>query len=167
MEAKKKREGILSRLKELCSEKKKAILLLIVALCGLFLIFGGQETLDTGTDYAREREEYRKETETRLQSLCERVQGVGRVSVFVTLEAGEEYVYATDESAGGGVDYVTGQSGGLLLYRRAPRVAGVAVVCDGGGNENVRNELQLLLHAALDVPYGRISISPAKSASVE
>ena len=167
MEGKKTKEGILLRLGAPWKGRGRAFLLLIAALGGLLLLFGSQENQRVGEDYARLREEYRKETEERVTKLCSEVKGVGRVSVLLTLQAGEEYVYAKDESATGGTDYVTGQSGGLLLYRRTPRVLGVAVVCDGGGSESVANELRALLHAALDVPYSRISISPAKSAARE
>lgn len=166
-EEKRSKTGALFRLGALFKGRGRAILLLIAALLGALLLVGGQGTAPSGEEYARLREEYRRETEARVAKLCAQVQGVGRASVFITLEAGEEYVYAKDEGASGGTDYVTGQSGGLLLYRRAPRVAGVAVVCDGGGSEGVRSELLALLHAALDVPYSRISISPAKSAARE
>lgn len=166
-EEKRAKAGVLSRLGMLLRGRGRALLLLVAALGAALLLFGGQTSAPSGEEYTRLREAYRKETEARVEKLCGEVKGVGRVWVFVTLEAGEEYVYAKDESASGGTDYVTGQSGGLLLYRRAPRVAGVAVVCDGGGNEGVKNELFALLHAALDVPYSRISISPAKSATGE
>ena len=166
MEPKKEKEGCASRLGTLLRGKGRVLILLVLALGVLLLLFGGQETGTGEGDYARHREEYRRETEERVAKLCALVRGVGRVSVLITLEAGEEYVYAKDES-NGGTDYVTGQSGGLLLTRRAPRVAGVAVVCDGGDSEAVKNELTTMLHALLDVPYGHISISPAKSAQGE
>ena len=166
METKKEKEGLVARLGVLLRGRGRAVILLILAVGVLLLLFGGQETSEGDEDYARHREEYRQKTEERVAELCSRVRGVGRVSVLITLESGEEYVYAKDESSGG-TDYVTGQSGGLLLTRRAPRVAGVAVVCDGGDSDAVKNELVTLLHAALDVPYSRISISPAKSASGE
>jgi stage III sporulation protein AG len=166
-DGKKTKMGALFRMGALFKGRGRAILLLVAALGAALLLFGGQTSAPAGEEYARLREEYRKETEQRVAKLCAQVKGVGRVSVLLTLEAGEEYVYAKDEGASGGTDYVTGQSGGLLLYRRTPKVAGVAVVCDGGGNESVANRLRELLHATLDVPYSRISISPAKSAARE
>ena len=83
--------------------KAKSLALAAVGLClGVALLlygsFGGTEkkTADEGEEMLL-IETYRKELETALSALCASVRGAGRVSVFVTLESGYEYVYATDD----------------------------------------------------------------------
>lgn len=136
--------------------------LLVLALAGIaLLLFGRTATAGKDDDYDARAEEYRQRTESTLTDLCRQVRGVGKAQVFVTLECGEEYVYAKDRNAGG-EDYVVKSGNGLLLYRRTPTVAGVAVVCQGGDDPAVQNELARLLHATLGIPYSRICISSRK-----
>ena len=106
---------------------------------------------------------YQTHLEGRVKELCHSVSGVGNVSaVIVTLEGGFGAEYAVDLS-GSSEKYVLIGSGngesGLLLSRTAPEIAGIGVVCSGGGNASVRQELILLLSSALDVPCNHIYIS--------
>ena len=74
-------------------------------------------------------------------------------------------MYAT-ELINGNEEYVIVGSGSsssaLLLCRREPEIAGIGVVCCGGGNADVRRELLSLLSATLHVSGNRIYITEAK-----
>lgn len=137
-------------------------LVLILALLGIvLLIFGsrlsatgqsGQESADTGV------EEYRAALREEIRGLCESVGGVGRVrAVMVVLGSGERSVYA--QNADG--SYIVSGGNGLLLRRDSPDIAGIGVVCDGGGNAAVCAELISLLSATLGIPSNHIHISPS------
>ena len=143
--------------------RKGRLALVFVAIIGvLLLLFGGLGgTVKSNADYTAQTEEYRRNLEEELTALCAGVAGVGKVELYITIEHGEEYVWAADESSQGNIDYVMQSGEGLLLYRKTPTVAGVAVVCDGGADAIVVNELSRLLHASLGIPYSRISISPS------
>ena len=113
--------------------RKGKLLLALLALAGIaLLLFGGIQSKggEGAEDYLINAETYRATMEKDLTELCRRIGGVGEITVFVTLESGEEYVFAADESASGGVDYVLKGGEGLLLYRKTPTVSGVAVVAD-------------------------------------
>lgn len=145
--------------------RKGKLLLALLALVGiLLLLFGGLQSKggEREEDYAINTEAYRAVMEKDLTEVCRKIGGVGEVTVYITLECGEEYVFAADESASGGVDYVIKGGEGLLLYRKTPAVSGVAVVCDGGRDPAVKNALLELLHATLGIPYSRISICSTK-----
>ena len=156
---------------------KTSLLLLIgVALIGILLIvFGGQigksEKKEASADTPsamgaqEELEAYQTYTEARVKSLCESVKGVENVTVAVTLGGGFEEIYAkeiSDEKE----SYVILGSGSnasaLHLSRKAPEITGIGVVCRGGGNDNVRQELLSLLSAAFKVPANRIYITESK-----
>ena len=145
--------------------RKGKLLLILLALLGTaLLLFGGMQGKTDGgeEDYVANTEKYRASMEKDLTELCRRIGGVGEIAVYITLECGEEYVFAADENSAGGVDYVVKSGEGLLLYRKTPTVSGVAVVCDGGSDPAVKNALAELLHATLGIPYSRISICGTK-----
>ncbi len=107
--------------------------------------------------------------EERLTSLISRVAGVGDCHVMVTLESGSRYVYAAEQSYSGTGDarsssekIITVQTDvgpvGLLVTEIQPTVKGVAVVCAGGENELVCEQVRSLICAALNISTGRVCV---------
>ncbi len=113
--------------------------------------------------------EYERLLESDISDLCRRVTG-GEVFVAVRLESGVEYVYASNvqTQSGGGTrsEYVIIGSGSsaeaLYLCERPPKIAGIGVVCRGGGGQSVRNEISALLSAAYGVSMSRIYVTESE-----
>ncbi len=108
--------------------------------------------------------------EDRMTALIRQVAGVGDCRVLVTLESGSRFVYAGEQNYAGGADtYNLGEktlvvetdSGpvGLLVTEIQPRVNGVAVVCDGGDNPAVCQQVTALVCAALNISSGRVCVA--------
>ena len=150
-----KNDGIL--LKYFKNMKGKWTLLLLGILGLVLLLFGGG-VLSAEEETRTDSEDYRTALSAEVTALCREVRGVGEVTVLLTLEAGESYSYAENSSGG----YITAGGSGLLLESRPPRVAGVAVVCDGGRDPAVREELSALLSAALGIGTHKIKITAKK-----
>lgn len=156
--------------------KLRLILILAGGILGVILLLLangkllGKETepLDANTEPSakQELEEYQTYLEGRIRGLCESVDGVSGVVVAVTLSGNFEEIYAT-ESVDGNEEYVIIGSGAnasaLYLSREAPEIAGIGIVCNGGGNANVRQELTALISAAFHVPSNRIYVAEAKT----
>lgn len=156
--------------------KLRLILILAGGILGviLLLLANGKllgketESLDANTEPSakQELEEYQTYLEGRIRGLCESVDGVSGVVVAVTLSGNFEEIYAT-ESVDGNEEYVIIGSGAnasaLYLSREAPEIAGIGIVCNGGGNANVRQELTSLISAAFHVPSNRIYVAEAKT----
>lgn len=74
--------------------------------------------------------------ETQLTELIEQLDGAGKTVVMVTLESGEETIYAVDTQSGqmqNQETHVLLEDGSALEETTyLPAVCGVAVVCDGG-----------------------------------
>lgn len=140
--------------------KGKWGLLFLLALGLLLLLYGGRSEKKaaslTEPSYFQSAEEYRVALEARLEALCASVSGVSAPEVFITLESGEVSEYA----ANGTGQVVVSGGDGLLVARKLPRIAGVAVVCTGGERVSVRSELTSLISAALNIGTNRIHISP-------
>ena len=143
--------------------KGKLPILILAAAGVLLLLLGGgdgERESDREYDYMSAAEEYRLRLEGDVASLASRMRGVGEVyAVLITLEAGDEYVWAQNTGSGGSTDVVISNKEGLLVERKMPRVRGVSVVCSGGGSSQVKKELTDAISAALGVASSRIHIS--------
>lgn len=105
---------------------------------------------------------YREQLEAQLQDLIGQIDGAGATTVMVTLETGEETVYATDTQSGQTQSQEThvllddGTALAQTVYY--PQVCGVAVVCDGGGDVRVAARITELVRALLDISSTRICV---------
>ena len=86
----------------------------------------------------------------------------GKTTVMITLESGEETIYALDTLSGQTQEQQTHVllDDGTALAQTVctPRVCGVAVVCEGGGDVRVAARITELVGALLDVPSNRICV---------
>lgn len=131
--------------------------LVLLGVLGLALLLLGGSPAEQSEEAVGDSEDYRRTLTAEVTALCREVRGVGEVSVLLTLEAGESSLWAENENG-----YVTAGGEGLLIESRPPRVAGVAVVCAGGGDAAVREELIELLSAALGIGRHRVRITAKK-----
>ena len=80
---------------------------------------------------------YRQQLEQQLSDLIAQVEGAGKTTVMITLESGEETIYALDTLSGQTQEQQTHVllDDGTALAQTVctPRVCGVAVVCEGRG----------------------------------
>ena len=105
---------------------------------------------------------YRQQLEQQLSDLIAQVEGTGKTTVMITLESGEETIYALDTLSGQTQEQQTHVllDDGTALAQTVctPRVCGVAVVCEGGGDVRVAARITELVGALLDVPSNRICV---------
>lgn len=152
---------------------KKTVLIVSVALMGFILIFLSELIPDNKNTEQNKYEQnlfVGSSSKSNLEEIISKVQGVGKVSVMVTYEGSEENIYAINESeqvnendVKTNEEYLVIDKGsveeGLLLKKIYPRVAGVAVVCEGGGNPAVKNEITNMLKALYSISSTNINIS--------
>lgn len=121
--------------------------LVVLAIAGIALvIWGGREeskkTTDKTTTQVTDTEEYRKKLEQDIKVLCSNIKGVGEVEVMVTLSEGEKKVY----------------SGSQLISSEPPEVQGIAVLCEGGDNIEVKAEITRMLCSLFDIGSHRVYV---------
>ncbi|MBE6620619.1 MAG: hypothetical protein E7625_04575 [Ruminococcaceae bacterium] len=165
------------------ARKKRVWILLLGGMLGVALILLGNVEWNgsKGTDEESALVEtdpmlaHTQRTEEKIADLCSQVRGVGRVQVIVTFEGDFTYVYATnrEETQKEGVieaqtTYITVGSGAseqpVLLTRTYPSVSGIGIVCEGGGDANVRSQLLSLLSATFGIGSNKIYIAEANPA---
>ena len=121
---------------------------------------------------------YEQQLERRLCETLAAIAGAGETRVMLTLDSGSEPIYATqgktdqkshsngeqqEESHSAEKAYVTIGTGtgeqGLVLKMLEPRVRGVAVVCQGGGDILVRQSIIEAVTAVLGVGANKVSVA--------
>ena len=154
------------------------LLILLSAPLGLFWaqvwlrMAGGLETQNTAagstknTKSAQSSTEYQAQLENRLEHLISQMSGAGKTTVMVTLETGEEAIYALDTQSGemqSQQTHVLLEDGSALTETVClPQVCGVAVLCEGGGDIRVAARITELVSALLDLPSNRICVEQRK-----
>mgnify|MGYP007131983927 FL=1 len=131
---------------------------------------------------------YVQELERELEELLQCMEGAGRVKVMITLQStGEEIVEkdrpasrssVTEQDAAGGsrstndmnseetTVFITDADGRQIPYVRKklqPAVAGVAVLAEGGGREQVRRNISEAIQALFGIDANKIKIAKMKT----
>ena len=156
-----KLEGILEKLTK---SKLKAVLLGAAAMLLILLseLFTPSEKTAAASAAPADDNVYRQQLEQQLSDLIAQVEGAGKTTVMITLESGEETIYALDTLSGQTQEQQTHVllDDGTALAQTVctPRVCGVAVVCEGGGDVRVAARITELVGALLDVPSNRICV---------
>lgn len=149
-------------------KSKKLILFLVTAgilllAADLIFIRGGSGDKNKGNISAAVYSAYTEELERRVRDICDKVAGVSNVSVLLTLESSNEYVYAENSSGASVYDYlvIDGKDGEepVLIKEIYASVRGIAIVCDGGDSAKIKATLTELLSSAFNLPTNKISIA--------
>ena len=122
--------------------------------------------------------DYEQQLERRLSEIIGAIAGAGETKVMLTLDCGNEPIYATqgktdqksshgaetgEESLSASKEYVIIGSGGgaqgLVLKMLEPQVRGVAVICQGGDDILVRQAVVEAVTAVLGVGSNKVSVA--------
>lgn len=162
----------------LSSDRAKKIIIIggIAVILLLFLStlpFGEREETPAAPESTGETE---RALEQRLEKLLSQIDGVGEVSVMITLEGTSTRVFAeetrTESSSSGGAESSSQSSGSQTEIVLAgsgkepvetniicPKVRGVAVVCGGAADPIVREKIANTVSGVLNVGLSRIYVT--------
>lgn len=158
---------------------KKTLLITVAAIIGVFLIlvsgltanFSDKSKISANT----ELEAYINNMEARLCKTISQIEGAGKTEVFITVENTFETVYASnasiDESGDMNKTSKTTQkqlaysSNGtnsetpVIIKQKCPEICGVLVVCEGGSNPYIRQEIILSVSTATGISTQKIYVT--------
>lgn len=166
MKAKEKFKNIVSKLKD----DKRLVIIVVLGLTGILLLTFSEIVPDKEnkkeSSEKKETVSYEEKMEKRLTEIVSSINGAGKTKVMITLESGDENVYAVEnkssekqsESKFVVVDN-NGEDSGLLLKVVEPEIKGVAVVCEGGDSPQVRQEIIATVTAVLRISTNRVNIA--------
>jgi stage III sporulation protein AG len=163
--------------------------IVLILLSGNLQSCGGKQSSQTASSRSSglSAENYEKQLETNLTEIISQIRGTGNVRVMVTLEQTTQYVYATeekksdqqtDEKAESGtgkkesnnsdettyllVKDADGSERALHVTEIQPVVKGVVVVCDGGDDPQVQQDVTDAVTTALHITSVRVCVIKAK-----
>ena len=167
-------------------KKRKAILVcgfLLIGIIFLLSILPQKEKKESNTQQELSTvvtmEEYEQRLENKLKKTVENIKGVGKVSVFLTLENGEETVYQSDtrkntdqstQSGGEGqhreeleqeivlIEDENGNKQALVQTRRPPAVQGVVIVCEGASDISVQKSVTEAVSALFSIRSTQVAV---------
>ena len=109
---------------------------------------------------------YKESLEAEIEALCSTVAGVGYVNAVTFFDGMGGSIYAQNTQSNSTQDkseYVIIGSGSsshaLYIGESLPKLSGIGVVCNTGGDISKRNELVALLSAAYGLPMTRIYVT--------
>lgn len=176
-------------LKTLLQDGKKLKIIIAFGIAGILLIFlssflpKGDKTpvsVPAAEEPALTNEEYEERYRETVESLVRNISGAGRAEVVVTLESGVEYLYETEENTTNDtqneaqdsysqksslertillIEDENGRKKPLLRKTLAPKIRGVVVVCEGGGNLQVVERVTEAVTTALGVSSARVCVA--------
>jgi stage III sporulation protein AG len=163
-------KNLISKLKA----DKKLFFVLILGFTGMLLVMlsGGDKKEIRGSPV--ENEHYvisETELAVQVEKFISNIKNAGKSKVILTFESYEETVYAvnSDEKAdaSGNIDrnseYVIIDSGnaesGLEVKLISPKIRGVSVLCEGGENPVVKEQIVTAISVLFDISSNKVSVA--------
>jgi stage III sporulation protein AG len=149
---------------------KKIYLLAALIFVGVIIIIVGKREPQISEDVKSSIEEldpsqYSEMLESRIEELCNRVDGVSGAYAVVTLKGGYQAIYAIDSQSGNtsskNQTVVIGSGSGeraILEGYSYPEIAGIGIVCRGGDSYDVKNKIVSLVSSAFDISANKIFV---------
>lgn len=160
-------------------DKRLKIIVMVGAIGVALLLMSNAFSSDTsanenGVNISVSAQEYTKNLEKELSDVLSKIEGAGKCSVMITMDCGVETIYATQEESsydaddnGESHDYsmnyvILGSSSNgkeaLVIKEIQPKIRGIIIVCEGGGNSNVKMSIINAVSAAFDISSTKISV---------
>ena len=154
---------------------KRAKIIVILGLLGIFLIFVSQflpsgENEVTVAKNLYSSEEYKNALEEELEKFISDIRGAGKTKVLITLKGSGETKFLkesktefSDTQKRVEESYVLtdGKEGRSTVVesRTDPEIKGVLVICEGADSVYIKNEVLNAVTTALDIGANRVYIS--------
>ena len=149
--------GLMKMIKNIITKKfknKKIIFIFLsLIICGTVLIISDNQHNDKTTkeyQITNDVDTYTYTLEKKLEQTINLIDGVNNASVMITLESGNEYVYASDDTEVS-QKHVIVDNGLVCVTEKLPKIRGVAVVCDGGNSSAIKTKITELVCSVLGI----------------
>ena len=131
-------KGLYQRLQTFIKKYKYVALVLVLGILLMTFPTGKQNT-QAGTNASNQQVRIETLVSTQMEALLSKVSGAGKVSVMLTVAAGEETIYQTNDDK----DTVTitdadRNQNGLIRQVNPPSYLGAVIVCQGADDPSVR-----------------------------
>ena len=164
-------ENISTFLEKLRKDKKTIFIIMIGFLGMVLILFSPNDSEKKKVVDQVETVNYNSDNiQDEVEAMIESIKGAGKTKVYITYESDSEHVYAMnidEKSDGSDLHYkseyiITDDENGLILKVIYPKVRGVAVICEGGGDPLVKEKIYSVISALFDISTNKISVTDMK-----
>lgn len=164
-------ENIGTFLEKLRKDKKTIFIILIGFLGMVLILFSPSDSKKEKVVDKVETVNYNSDNiQDEVEAMIESIKGAGKTKVYITYESDSEHVYAMnvdEKTDGNDLHYkseyiITDDENGLILKVIYPKVRGVAVICEGGGDPLVKEKIYSVVSALFDISTNKISVTDMK-----
>ncbi len=153
---------------------KKTLFIIAVGFLGILLIVFSGDSANESQYLNSDNKEYTyydvEGVKNELTELIESINGAGTARVMITYKSLEETVFATDteeitqdDETKNKKEYVIvkkeSDEWGIPLKIICPEVKGVAVICEGGDNQIVKEKIYSLVCALFSISSNSVSVA--------
>ena len=170
---------MINQMRTVLTDGKKTALLFAAALAGVLLITVAGMLASSQNEKTSmsepSLEKYIADMEERLCRTVSRIDGAGKVNVFISAENSFETVYASNATLDESGDetksskttqkqlaYANNRSQGetpVVVKQLCPKISGILIVCEGGADSTVRAEIQNAVSVAVGVLSHKIYVT--------
>ena len=179
-------KSVFDKIKTKFQSMGKLKIVFILGVIGISLIILSEFSSNVKTDDPGNLEsilssDQIEKDEKKLCNILKSIDGVGNVEVMITYESGEEYVFATEDkktsektsdedSSRNKTQHKSDTESSIIIYdtdsgKKAlikktllPKVQGVVVICDGGNDIYIKEQIYDVVKTALNVNLNQICI---------
>ena len=170
---------IVLKIKKIFLENKKPALVIIAGITAIILIAVSEKTDNTDikkkstSSEAYCEQEYEETLEKRIEGIISKIDGVGNAEVLIKTESAEKYEYIKNQSSDLSEDSQSSESEYVIINEGSdekcviakkdyPKIQGVIIVCQGGDNSKVQNDVTNAVASLLGVSTYNISVLKMK-----
>ncbi len=157
---------VISKIKDIFKKSPKLLIYLAIGIaCLAVLSLSGNKSDEKSSesDFPSPETQYAVALEKQLKSAISKIDGVGSVTVMVTVEGTVKYDYQTDISKSDDREesetVIVSNKAPLIKSIENPKVSGVLVICDGGDSVKIREKVIYAVSTVLDIPTNKVYIT--------
>ena len=157
------------KIKTFLSQKKNITIVYVIVIIGIIML--SFPSLFTADEVPEEESGFMqmKDMEKDMEKILSEIYGVGKCRVLITYKSTSEYVPAKDTSISEGENsrntdeknLVTGSGSNekpFIVKEKMPEIQGALVVCSGGENTRVKNDVINAVCALTGLPQNRVKV---------
>ncbi|MCD7771707.1 MAG: hypothetical protein LUH23_06445 [Oscillospiraceae bacterium] len=160
---------ILDKFKEKLRLTSKQLIYLSVAVLSVLLILtlnsfeSEDEEVSDSETIPDVSSEYAEKLKHELEEIISKIDGVGDVTVMLTIESSASYVYTQDiekdELETKSETVIIGNKEALIERIDNPQVSGVLIVCTGGDRAVIQEQVIKAVSTVLDIPTNKVYVA--------
>ncbi len=154
----------LSKIRDKLKTSPKLVIYLIATLICIVLLLlmnsqSESKAVSDDVSAITPNSQYKDALEKELEEIIAKIDGVGKVTVMLTVDSTYSYEYVSDTKNNESETVIIGNKEALISKISNPKISGVLVVCSGGDSVKVKEKIINSVATVLDIPYSKVYVA--------